>query len=240
MAKYVKWIGGGLGWALFGPIGGILGFVLGSFIDYDETPYENMSHRPTTKGDFAVSLLVLIAAILKADGKVYKSELDYVKRYFIRTFGESSAREAMLLLRDILKQPISLKDVATQAGEKLDYSSKLQMLHLLFDIANADRNININELNLLQQVADYMHINPQDFQSIKSMYYSDLSAAYSVLEISETATDEEVRKAYRNMALKYHPDKVEYLGEDMKKIANERFKKVNEAYERIKKARGMN
>jgi DnaJ like chaperone protein len=240
MAKFGKWIGGGLGWAFFGPVGGILGFVIGSFLDYDHTEKTSIQVGQTTAGDFAVSLLVLVAAVMKADGKILKSELDYVKAYFVRTFGESAAREAILMLRDILKQDIPLKDVAGQIGQQLDQSSKMQMLHLLFEVANADRHIHPNELKILQSISIYMGLTSSDFDSIKSMYVGDENALYAILETSKDASDDEIRKAYRKMAVQYHPDKVEYLGENHKKVANERFQKINETYEKIKKIRGMN
>jgi len=63
--------------------------------------------------------------------------------------------------------------------------------------------------------------------------------AYDVLEIPATATDEQVKKAYRKMAVKYHPDKVSYLGEEIQLAANEKFKKVNQAYQLISKERSI-
>jgi DnaJ like chaperone protein len=59
------------------------------------------------------------------------------------------------------------------------------------------------------------------------------------LEIDSSATDDEVKKAYRKQAMKHHPDKVSHLGEEIRKAAEEKFQKLNEAYERIKSARGI-
>ena len=238
MGKFGKWIAGGLGWAFFGPIGGILGFLLGTFLD-EGRQYETRPSGPTTVGDFAMALLVLVAAVMKADGRVMKSELDYVKAYFIRTFGSASAKEAIMILRDLLKQQIPLKDVATQVGKRLDYSSKLQMLHILFEVANADGQIHASEQKIIVDVAGFLGIENRDIESLKAMFFKDEDSVYRVLEIDKNVTDEEVKKAYRVMALKYHPDKVEYLGDDFKKVANEKFKRVNEAYNKIKKARGI-
>ena len=239
MGKFTKWIAGGLGWALFGFVGGLIGFALGSLLEGTEE-YQKRGEGLTTVGDFAMSFLVLVAAVMKADGTVVKSELDYVKNYFIRTFGLASAKEAMLILRDLLKQNISLKDVTGQIGNRLDYASKLQMIHLLFELANADRLLPDSEIKIIRQIAYYLGINQKDFESLRAMYIKNEDAAYKILEIDKNATNEEVKKAYKKMAIKYHPDKVEYLGEDFKKAANEKFKKVNEAYEQIKKARGIN
>ena len=139
MEKFAKWIGGGLGWALLGPLGGVFGFMLGSLLDnQDGQLFNTRREGPTTTGDFAISLLVLVAAVMKADGKVVKSELDYVKAYFVRSFGEGAAGEATMMLRDLLKQDINIREVAGQIRNRLDYSSRLQMLHFLFGIATAD------------------------------------------------------------------------------------------------------
>ena len=239
MGNFGKWIGGGLGWAMAGPLGGVLGFVVGTFID-QAGQMRQVESGVTTRGDFAVSLLVLIAAVMNADKKVLTSELEYVKQYFIQNFGRASAQEAMLMLRDILKQSIPVGDVTTQIKNKLDYPSRLQLIHFLFGIAYSDQKVSTEEIDIIRIIAGYLGISDKDIESLQATYYKDIDSAYKILEIDKTATDEEVKKAYRRMAVKYHPDKVSYLGEEFKKTANEKFQKVNEAYERIKKERGIN
>ncbi|KPK85383.1 MAG: molecular chaperone DnaJ [Bacteroides sp. SM23_62_1] len=239
MGKYGKWIGGGLGWAFLGPLGGVLGFIIGSVIDQSgET--RQIERGVTTRGDFAVSLLVLVAAVMKADKKVLKSELDYVKQYFIQNFGAASAQEALLMLRDLLNQQIPIKDVTSQIKTRLDYPSRLQLIHFLYGISHADKQVHPEEIKVIRMIAGYLGISEKDIESIQSMFYEDTESAYKILEIDKNTTDEEVKKAYRKMAVRYHPDKVSYLGDEFKKVANEKFQKVNEAYEKIKKERGMN
>jgi DnaJ like chaperone protein len=242
MAKFGKWVGLGLGWALGGPIGGILGLAVGSIFDSGSTATTGQARgvrSRTLRGDYAASLLVLIAAVMKADGRVMKSELDYVKRYFVTRFGEDTASEAVIMLRDILRQEIPLRDVTLQLSQRLDYSYRLEMLHFLFGIASADGSVSDAENNVIQRIAGYMRISDSDFQSIRAMFVSQTDASYKILEIEPTTSDEEVKKAYRRMAMKYHPDKVSHLGEDFKKVAHEKFKKVQAAYEEIKKERGI-
>ncbi len=238
MGKYGKWITGGLGWALFGPIGGILGFAIGSIFDSAEVTSKIYTGESSRNG-FIVSLLVLVSAVMKADGKVLKSELDYVKKYFYDNFGTSASREAMILLRDILKQQVPLKDVCQQIRDNVDYPSRLQLLHFLFGVANADGVISIEEQKVIEDIASFMGISANDYNSIKAMFVVDLNNYYTILEVQPNATNEEIKKAYRTMAVKYHPDKVSYLGEDVRKAAEQKFKKVNEAYEKIKKERGI-
>lgn len=240
MGKFAKWIGGGLGWVLGGgPIGAIIGFGIGSLIDNVEYSQVKGSSATTT-GGFAMTLLVLIAAVMKADGRVLKSELNFVKKYFIQSFGEESASEALQMLRDILNQSIPLQSVGVQIKQNMDYSSRLQLLHLLFGVAQADGKVDISELNAIASISGYMGVSAKDFESIKSMFVAAVDSSYKILEIEKTATNDEVKKAYRKMAIKFHPDKVSHLGEDFQKKAKEKFQKVNEAYEQIKKERGMN
>ena len=241
MGSFAKWIGGGLGWVVGGPIGGLLGFLVGSFFD-GATVQTSSSNRMdiTTPGAFGMSLLVLIAAVMKADGKVMKSELDYVKNFFLTQFGLQVTEDNMLKLREILKQDFPLNDVCYQIKYNMDYSIRLQLLHFLFGIAGADGQFHPAEINVIEKIASFMGIYESDLNSIKAMFVKETDSAYKILEISPVATDDEVKKAYRQMAIKYHPDKVSTLGEDIQKAAKEKFQQLSNAYEQIKKQRGMN
>jgi len=238
MGKYGKWITGGLGWAFFGPIGGILGFALGSIFDSAEI-HTKVYTGESSRNGFIVSLLVLVSAVMKADGKVLKSELDFVKKYFLDNFGLDASREAMILLRDILKQQVPLRDVCVQIRENVDYSSRLQLLHLLFGVAYADGVVSAEEERVIHEISGHLNISAQDYESIKAMFIVNINNFYTILEVEPTATNEEIKKAYRSLAVKHHPDKVSYLGEDVRKNAEQKFKKINEAYEKIKKERGF-
>lgn len=238
MGNFAKWIGGGFGWALGGPLGGILGFIAGSIFDSLEINLFKKADGRTTMGDFSVSLLVLIAAIMKADGKVLKSELDYVKHFLVQNFGQKESLEALSLLKELLKQDIPVQEVCAQIRRNLDYSSRLQLIHFLYNLANIDGPVTVTEQNLLDSITVNLGVKMNDKRSIGSMFsQGSLDAAYAVLEIDPSASVQDIKKAYRAMAVKYHPDKVAYLGEEMRKAANEKFQKLNEAYELIKKER---
>lgn len=241
MDKFGKWIAGGLGWAFFGPIGGIVGFFVGSMFDSTKLAQNgnNGTATGTTTGGYVMSLLVLVAAVMKSDGKVLKSELDYVKAFFVRTFGAGAAQEAIKMLRDLLNQTIPVTEVCQQIQKNMDYSSRLQLLHFLYGIAQADGQIDMSEQKLIEHIAQQMGITEKDYESIKSMFVANTEAAYKILEIEKGASVEEIKKAYRKMAMKYHPDKVSYLGDEFQTAAKEKFQKVNEAYEQLKKEKSF-
>jgi len=249
MAKYGKWIGGGLGWALGGPIGGILGFVFGSMFDGMQSGnfeykggqgYYAQQGQQTQQGDFVVSLIILSAAIMKADGKVLKSELNYVKAFLQNQFGELEAKQRLTLLKEVLKQSIDVQSVSLQIKKYMEYPSRLQLLHYLYGISSADGQVHPSEVDMIEVIGRTLGISTNDLDSIKAMFVKDVNSAYKILEISSDATDDEVKKAYRKMAVKYHPDKVSHLGGDVKKAAKEKFQQMNAAYEEIKKQRGIN
>ena len=191
-----------------------------------------------TKG-FLVQFVGAFSRCHKADGVVKKSELDYVKQFFLHNFGQEQAEKYILTLREILKQDIQVAEVSQQIGRYMDYSSRLQLLHYLFGIAAADGQVHETEVAVIQTIANYMGVYASDFESIKAMFVKQVDDAYTILGIDPSASDEDVKKAYREMAKKNHPDKVSYLGEDVRKAAEQKFQEINNAYDKIKKQRGM-
>jgi DnaJ like chaperone protein len=241
MSGWNKWIFGSLGWALGGPIGGILGFAIGSISeDAVKVKVGGGSAQSFLPNDFSAALLVLCAAVMKADQKVMQSELEFVRTFFSRQFGEAHARERMLLFREILKQEIIIGPVCEQIRHNVDGPSRIQLLHLLFGLAASDGHASQAELFVISQISYLIGVNPRDLESIKAMFVKDVDSAYKILEIERNSTDEDVKKAYRRMAVKYHPDKVHHLGPEYQKDAQEKFKKISEAYDRIKKERNLN
>lgn len=244
MSGFGKWIGGGLGWTFGGPIGAVIGFAIGSLLDGSKNISISESAQPrlsTNESDFKMSLLVLVACIMKADGNASKSELNVVKRFLVANFGEEGALEALQILKNLLNQPIDVNQVSMQINSYMNYSAKLQLVRFLFDVAYADGFVHPAELTMIDRVSVIFGISQADFISIKAPFtkQTDTNWAYKTLEIEPTATNEELKKAYRSMALKYHPDKVNDLGEDVKKSATEKFRSINDAYENIKKSRGI-
>lgn len=197
------------------------------------------TNAPTRPGDFAASLLVLSAAVVKADGKVLRSELDFVKSFYERQFGAAHAGHYLDALENILQRQFSTEEVCDQVRAYMDYSSRVQLLHFLFGIAKADAHVDKSEVKVIFDIAMNLGVTSPDFESVQAMFYSDNASAYRILEVGADASDDEIKKAYRQMAVKFHPDKVAHLGDEFQSAAHEKFSKVNEAYESIKKERGF-
>ena len=246
------WILGGLGFVVGGPIGALLGVVLGSLFDgavnlakglpeAEETENAGSNTRHTTPGDVRVSFLVLIACVMKADGRVLKSEVNFIKPYLIKLYGEEGAKQALQLLKKLLEQEIDYIAVCNQIKQHINYSTRLELVHLLLELAHVDEQYAEAERTMLLRIAANLGVSQYDYNSLEALYKKtqDPNWAYAVLEIEPTASDEEVKKAYRRMAMKYHPDKVATAGEEIKQKATEKFRAVNEAYEHIKLLRNM-
>ncbi len=164
MAKWNKFLWGGLGWALGGPIGGILGFAIGTMADFeiDKKNFKPGTDLRTHPGDFAATMLILFAAVMKSDDKILKSELDFVKKFFVAQFGEQYAQERLLLLREILKQDYSLEEVCLQVKHNLDKPSKLQLINLLFALAGADGEFHKSEIATIEKITSLLGVDDRD------------------------------------------------------------------------------
>ena len=238
MSLNKKLLWGGLGWVFGGPIGAILGYTYASMSNNNPKEISGRS-KSTRHGDFVISVLVLFAKVMKADGKLLKSEIEYIKRFLKQQFGTQKAKELMIVFREILEQNYPLKDVCRQIQRSMDHPSRLELIHILYGLSASDGHVHPEEIKIIQTMANYLNINKRDYESIKAMFAKDDKAVYRVLEISPDASNQEIKRAYRKMANKYHPDKVSHLGKEMQTSAEEKFKAVNNAYHQLKKDRNM-
>ena len=282
-----KWLAGLLGWASMGPLGGLLGYFVGAFVDTvltnvrqlnssDGSPFgtgssgtwtnsggttggssTSGSYRTSTgsynttgssrgysateqRNSFLISLLVLSSAVIRADGRVHPSEVDTVLRFVRQNFGDAAVPEARRLLDELGNKDVNIYSVGGQIAANMNYSQRLQLFHYLANIANSDGDFSKEEKSVLEAIASAMRITSSDASSVIAMFYKDTDSAYAVLEISPSASNDEVKAAYRRMAMKNHPDKVATLGPEVQRAAAEKFRRIQEAYETIKRQRGIN
>lgn len=260
-----KWIGGVIGFMAGGPLGALAGFALGALFDtdqnsasgyYGEEQTGNTGNTGNTtytgqRNSFLFSMLVMASYIIRADGRIMHSEMEFVRRFLRTTFGEAAVGEGEQILLNLFEQrkqmdkqnPLAFKntirDCGRQIAANLTYEERLQLLVFLAEIAKSDGNVCTAEIEALKEVAQYMGLSAAEVESMLNLGGSSLDEAYKVLEITPDATNDEVRAAYRRLALKHHPDRVAILGDDIKKAAEEKFQNINNAKEQVYKARGM-
>ena len=256
---YGKWIGGIVGFMAAGPLGALAGYAIGSLLENNtETDY-NTTGRYTReeastygqRNSFMFSLLVMASYIIRADGKIMHSEMEYVRQFLRRNFGEAAVTEGNQILLNLFEQrkrmdannPQAFKNTIYECGvqikNNLGYEERLQLLNFLSQIAKSDGNVCKEEIDALKEVALSMGLSTKEVDSMLNLGGNTLEEAYNVLEVDPNATDDEIKAAYRKLALKHHPDKVATLGEDVRKAAEEKFQQINSAKERIYKARGI-
>ena len=240
-------------------LGAILGFVIGAAIDNYQTIMAQFRaqsagsggnftaedlfryyQQRSTSNDVPTMLMALSAAVMTADGKVLKSELNYVKTFFNQQFGPQFTQRHLQTLKHFLDSGnIPLQRICQDIRMRMQPEVRVQLLHYMFGIAKADNDVSTAEINVIRTISNMLGISNMDFESVKNMFYRNVDSDYKVLGVESTATDEEVKKAYRKMAVKFHPDKVAQMGEEYSKGAKEKFQKIQDAYEAIKKRRGI-
>ena len=231
-----------IGYLIYRFPGAVLGFVIGSLLD--QASRSNPPFRPPgqglSKSSFELKLLALAAVVIKADGTILKEELRYVRNYFIGQYGTQRAQEIFQTFNEEIK-----KESQSVAGLGMDfvrgtvYATRVQILHFLFGIALADGNMSESEEAKLREIALAMRLRSQDFNRIKAMFVKETGQAFKILEVSPKATNEEVKKAYRALVKKYHPDRIKTEDEALLKGAQQKFIQIQEAYEAIKKEKGF-
>ena len=232
----IKWVAAVIGYSFLRFPGAILGFMIGGFFEFlsKNSLQIRTSSYAINPETFQLNLLALSALIIKADGKIEQKELDFVRSFFIGQYGKERADSIFRTFNTQIKKETQHLDQLTRVFvQQTAYETRLQILHFLFGIANADGNISDEELQKLSQVASGMRLRLPDFESIKAMFVKNTDNAYKILEIDSNASQDEIKSAYRKMAKKYHPDKLRGQDPAMIKGAEEKFREVQKAYETL-------
>ena len=236
--------------------GGLFGFIIGSLIDRttSKSGASNSSggrkggfqdafeyyRQQSSRYDIQTMLMALSASVMKADGKVLKIELDFVKRFFTSQFGNRFTSEHLQILKNFLdSDKIPLQEICADIRTRMPSEVRVQLIHYLFSIAKADGDVAPAEMNIIQKIATMLGVSAVEFESVKNMFYRNVDSDYKILGVEASVTDEEIKKAYRKMAISFHPDKVATMGEEYQKGAKEKFQQIQDAYEAIKKRRGF-
>ena len=257
---YIPFIIGGIGFVFWGLKGALIGAAIGGVIsgfwylfakqtaEFNASKQEHKTSSQTSTGNnispallMKFRILALIASVMKADGVILKSEVDSIKPFLLKHYGVEGGREALQILKHLLDTSIDTRQVAKELKNTLNYSSRLEVLHMLLTLAYADGQFDPTEKLLIRVIAIDLAIGRDDLNAMFALFMpkTNSSWAYAALGITSEASDDEVKRAYRKMAMLYHPDRV-VENEDLKRSATEKFREIQTAYECIKKERNMN
>ena len=194
-------------------------------------------YNPT---DFELNLLSLCALVIKADGtSPTQKELDYVRYKFVSLYGKEKANDIFRTFNQIKHSEVPITRICLYIRGRTNYEARLSIVHFLFDIASLDGRIKEAELALIERITKNLNIDQADFESVKAMFRQEKDDDYTILGVSKDATDADIKKAYREMVKKYHPDRIDTNDVAIRKGAEEKFKRIQEAYDSIQKQRGF-
>ena len=265
-----KWIGAFLGGLNGGIIGALAGYALGALLDkfvggslsdeqgnadYRSSADQGSSYYTSqdaqmegARNGFLFSLLVLSAHVIQADGKIMHSEMNYLRAFLRRSFGEIAVKQGESIILRLFEYRKShgdrvwesqMQEACRQMRDVMPEEHRLQLLAFLCEIAKADGVVHPAEVEAIYAICNSLGFSATIVDQFLSLGGSSIEDAYKVLGISPSATDEEVRRAYRDLVRKNHPDRVATLGDDVREAAKKKMQEINEAKERIYKERGM-
>lgn len=258
MIGYYKWIGALLGFYLsrFSFLGAFFGFLIGGFIDnfqraakyLNDNNQQGQSRGSQRQGyqqfyrqfgaqyDQMTVLLMLSAAVMKADGKVLKSELEFVKKFFSQQLGPRfTSLHLQELKKYIADDQLPVDEVCSMLRMQAPEHMRVQLVQYMYAIAQADGHVSAIENNVIEQLSRLMGVSSQQHENVSQNKYRDVKKDYALLGLDPSADLNAVKKAYRKLALKYHPDKVSQLDEKAQNEAKEKFQAIQEAYDSIQK-----
>lgn len=246
-----KLIGAGIGFFLGGPLGAVVGGLLGHYVK--DAPLQSPGERPVWEGDpavrqqreefyFVANLVGILSAMLQADGEVRREEVQAIRTFFSERLGYRG--ESLDIVRDLIKQflkaGVDLEGLCRDLSSRSDYSTRLLLVECLRDVATADGRMNAAEAALIDRVVRLLGIAQADLDRILGTTGNGVGRKdYAILGISPEAGAEEVKRAYRDLAKRYHPDMVAHLGEEFQALARNKFLDIQEAYRRIRTAQGF-
>jgi DnaJ like chaperone protein len=249
MSIWGKIIGGAAGFALGGPLGALLGAIAGHAVDVrrdqvEEVEQQALDDRSSTKQiAFTIAVIVLGAKMAKADGIVSRSEVAAFKEVF--HVPEHELANVGKLFDQAKSDPAGFEPYAKQVARmfRKDHPVLEELLDGLFHIAKADGRVHDAEIAYLKNVAKHFGFDEAEFARIRESHLGpDKADPYTILGTTRTASNEEIKLAWRKLVRDNHPDKLmaQGLPVEFVEIANEKLATINAAYDKISKERGIN
>jgi len=245
MSIWGKIIGGTAGFALGGPIGAILGVMVGGSFDRSAKRFTNTNQisNQQKQNIFALSIIILSAKIAKADGHVTKDEIYAFKEKF--KIAENEMQEVGKIFNEAKKSKDGYEQIANQVGSLFSDNKLLleELLNNLFYIAESDGYTSKKEVEILKSISTSLGLSENDFQRIFHVRLNIKdSDPYKILSVNRDDEDSTIRKRWIQLSKEHHPDNLIARGLPKEFIdqANDELSSINLAYDKIKEQREIN
>jgi len=243
-----------VGWLFGGPLGALLtaaiGIKVGKHLGGRTRPSDRTRASARNRAMiFCASAAAMLAKMAKADGRVTPEEIASVETAFARLgFSPDARAYAIGVFRRAKDDGHTIYEYAADFADAMDSIEVRELFYeLLWDLARADGRVDARELAILRRMPAALRIRPDWFaffqrgRSASDGAGESLAEAYATLGVSQSAGDAEVRKAYRDLAKRHHPDvlRAQGLPEEMIGRATEKMGRINDAWRRVRESRGI-
>lgn len=211
----------------------------------------------STENNSDIGLVVLCAIIMKADANYTEKQFNYVRQFLAKNFDSIHVAKRMTLLDRLLLKQNNIDDACRRVMYYTPIESRYKIIDFLFGLAAADGIVSFTEMKTIQTIASHLYVDAAVFLRIKALYYKEsdsqqsyrtapsssytfIDTYYAILKVNKTATDVEVKTAYRKLVLKFHPDRWLHQPQKEQEIARQKFQELQVAYDKIKAERGIN
>ena len=243
------------GWLLFSGFAGVLLFIafffgLSYWLQKKVVTYEQS--QTASHNQFVWLLVQILIHIAKIDGTITREEIQTIHNFFHYNLRYDQTQ--MKWVKEMVKKAVDanppLESLLYEFKSGFAYEPRLILLELVYQVLYTKKNVPANELQIARNIATYLEISAYDLRSIEAKYQhrsyqqrptssDESSRYYAVLGLEAGASEEEIKRAYRKLSMQYHPDKVSHLGAEFKKVAEEKMKEINAAYDYFKKRNSL-
>ncbi len=223
---------------------GLWGFSL--FIRHKVSQYE--AQQSEDRKEFVSLLIHILVKIAELDGQIARAEISTISNFFRTNLRYS--QEQMFWVKELIKDATgsvaTLDELLAEFKSQFGYQPRLILVELVFQVLYSNHHVSPEELQLTERIAQFLEISQFEYIAIRGRYHahyesrtrqqtSDRASYYEILGLSPGASQEEIKSAYRKLSKEYHPDLVSHLGEEFRKVAEEKMKEINMAYQHLKK-----
>jgi DnaJ like chaperone protein len=235
--------GAGLGWFVGGPLGAIVGAAIQSALSSaTQKQLRGSQGQTNAEAIFVTNLVAIMTKICMADGHISKEERNVIHNFFAKSLGYSGEQLRFIdaIINETDRRNPDLRQICLAIDKFANHEQRFVLLDLAYNIAAVDHVITDDEQRAIDEIVSAFNLSHEEHESIKARHpIARASDHYTVLGVDSSASNEELKKAYRHLAKQYHPDKVSHLGGELVEFAHQKFQEINESYQALRNQRGF-